>query len=66
VSMATFGSSYRLSDVQKIAISPLYKTDKSSRLVFSGDFSFNHHDFLTPINYVSSYMVIYAPNSYTY
>jgi len=47
---------HRLSDVQKTTISLLFELIRlrDNFLVFSGDFNFNHSDFLTLINYVSS------------
>ena len=43
-------------DVRKTTISLLYELIRlrDNYLVFSGDFNFNHSDFLTLINYVSS------------
>jgi len=47
---------HRLSDVQKTTISLLFELIRlrDNYFVFSGDFNFNHSDFLTLINYVSS------------
>jgi len=46
----------RLPDVQKTSISLLFELIRlrDNYLVFSRDFNFNHSDFLTLINYVSS------------
>ena len=47
---------HRHSDVRKTTISLLFKLlrPRDNYLVFSGDFNFNHSDFLTLINYVLS------------
>jgi len=45
---------HRLCDVQTTTISLLFELIRDNYLVFSGDFSFSHCDFLTLINYESS------------